>query len=116
MRISDWSSDVCSSDLDCIMANRDKRVVPGTGIEPVRSKIEGFSYHFGFRRQHVCCSWSGARLHHSLTTVGARRLLSTPSQSCKTGLGSALARMSKHPGLSPNLTGDRKSTRLNSSH
>src|SRR3546814_5137287 len=87
--------------MDCIMANRDKRVVPGTGIEPVRSKIEGFSYHFGFRRQHVCCSWSGARLHHSLTTVGARRLLSTPSQSCKTGLGSALARMSKHPGLSP---------------
>lgn len=25
-------------------------------------------------------SWSGARLHHSLAAVGARRLLSTPSQ------------------------------------
>ena len=26
------------------------------------------------------CSWAGARLHHSLAAVGARRLLSTPSQ------------------------------------
>ena len=29
---------------------------------------------------HTRCSWSGARLHHSLAAVGARRLLSTPSQ------------------------------------
>ena len=43
-------------------------------------EVEGFSYHFGFRRQRMRCSWSGARLHHSLAAVGARRLLSTPSQ------------------------------------
>lgn len=41
---------------------------------------EGFSYHFDFRRQRMRCSWSGARLHHSLAAVGARRLLSTPSR------------------------------------
>jgi len=39
------------------------------------------------------CSWSGARLHHSLAAVGARRLLSTPSREpFDSGLGSALAR------------------------
>ncbi len=37
-------------------------------------------------------SWSGARLHHSLAAVGARRLLSTPSRGVSPGLGSALAR------------------------
>ena len=57
-------------------------------------KVEGFSYHFGFRRQRERCSWSGARLHHSLSTLGARRLLSTPSlESFDPGLGSVLARM-----------------------
>jgi len=57
-------------------------------------EVEGFSYHFGFRRQRERCSWSGARLHHSLAAVGARRLLSTPSlESFDPGLGSVLARM-----------------------
>ncbi|MNV17684.1 hypothetical protein D3C71_1084800 [compost metagenome] len=37
-------------------------------------------------------SWSGARLHHSLAALGARRLLSTPSPVFQPGLGSALAR------------------------
>jgi len=26
-------------------------MVPETGLEPVQLKAEGFSYHFGFRRQ-----------------------------------------------------------------
>ena len=57
-------------------------------------EVEGFSYHFGFRRQRERCSWSGARLHRSLAAVGARRLLSTPSlEPCDSGLGSVLARM-----------------------
>ena len=44
-------------------------------------EVEGFSCHFGFRRQRASCrcSWSGARLHPGPATVGARRLLSTPS-------------------------------------
>ena len=52
------------------------------------------------------CSWSGARLHHSLAAVGARRLLSTPSREpFDPGLGSALARTLARSGLSPKLTG-----------
>lgn len=65
---------------------------------------EGFSSHFGFRRQRWRCSWAGARLHHSLAAVGARRLLSTPSQPCGwawLGVGSD----AMHPGRSPTLTG-----------
>lgn len=65
---------------------------------------EGFSSHFGFRRQRGRCSWSGARLHHSLAAVGARRLLSTPSRPCGRawlGVGSD----TRDPGRSPTLTG-----------
>lgn len=42
---------------------------------------EGFSYHFDFRRlaANAVRLWSGARLHHSFSALGARRLLSTPS-------------------------------------
>ena len=42
----------------------------------------GFSSHFGFRRiaPSGAISWSGARLRRSLATLGARRLLSTPSR------------------------------------
>jgi hypothetical protein len=69
-------------------------------------EVEGFSYHFDFRRQRMRCSWSGARLHHSLATLGARRLLSTPShEPFDSGFGSALARTLARPGRSPNLTG-----------
>ena len=69
-------------------------------------EVEGFSYHFDFRRQRRRCSWSGARLHHSLAAVGARRLLSTPShEAFDSGLGSALARTLARSGRSPNLTG-----------
>lgn len=66
---------------------------------------EGFSYHFDFSRHTADteCLWSGARLHHSLVALGARRLLSTPSQTL--GLGSALARLQQQSGRSPNLTG-----------
>src|SRR5690625_4340131 len=32
------------------------------------------------------CSWSAARLHRSLAALGARRLLSTPSRRCMSGL------------------------------
>ncbi len=50
-------------------------------------------------------SWAGARLHHSLSAVGARRLLSTPSEEpfgsrAWLGISSDL-----RPGPSPSLTG-----------
>ena len=50
-------------------------------------------------------SWAGARLHHSLSALGARRLLSTPSEEpfgsrAWLGISSDL-----RPGPSPSLTG-----------
>ena len=50
-------------------------------------------------------SWAGARLHHSLSALGARRLLSTPSKEpfgsrAWLGISSDL-----RPGPSPSLTG-----------
>jgi len=50
-------------------------------------------------------SWAGARLHHSLSALGARRLLSTPSEKpfgfrAWLGISSDL-----RPGPSPSLTG-----------
>ena len=67
----------------------------------------GFSSHFGFRRRPARAgrSWSGARLHHSLSAVGARRLLSTPSlepfgSRAWLGISSNL-----RSGPSPSLTG-----------
>ncbi len=77
--------ETCRTDLSA-----KKRATPartGAALDGARGRNrtgtpfgEGFSYHFGFRRQRMRCSWSGARLHHSLAAVGARRLLSTPSQ------------------------------------
>ena len=50
-------------------------------------------------------SWAGARLHHSLSALGARRLLSTPSEkpfSFRAWLGIS---SDLRPGPSPSLTG-----------
>jgi hypothetical protein len=70
-------------------------------------EVEGFSCHFGFRRQRGRCSWSGARLHPSLD--GRRcppsALYTFPQRLSASGLGSALARTLAHPGRSPTLTG-----------
>jgi len=68
-------------------------VVPETGIEPVRPCGRGIFLPLRLSPPaRERCSWSGARLHHSLAALGARRLLSTPSRFFQTGLGSALAR------------------------
>ncbi|MNF96417.1 hypothetical protein D3C84_792080 [compost metagenome] len=82
------------------------KLVPEAGIEPARLSAGDFlpTSAFAAALRIAGRSWAGARLHHSLAAVGARRLLSTPSQA-GLGLGSALARIPKHPGLSPNLTG-----------
>src|SRR6478609_11905484 len=67
-------------------------MVPETGIEPVRPRSRGIFLPLRLSPPAQGCSWSGARLHHSLAAVGARRLLSTPSPIFQSGLGSALAR------------------------
>jgi|GEM_PF-2936312 len=57
-------------------------MVPEAGIEPARLAARDFlaTSAFAATLRNAGCSWSGARLHHSLAAVGARRLLSTPSR------------------------------------
>ncbi|MNS52895.1 hypothetical protein D3C72_856310 [compost metagenome] len=86
-----WSSGQAQSPGLCKL--RAQQVVPETGIEPVRPCGRGIFLPLRLSPPaRVRCSWSGARLHHSLAAVGARRLLSTPSPVFQSGLGSALAR------------------------
>lgn len=47
------------------MVTRSSWVCPEPGSNRHGVASEGFSYHFGFRRQCRHCSWSGARLHPS---------------------------------------------------
>ena len=63
-------------------------MVPEAGIEPARLSARDFltTSTFAAALLNAGRSWSGARLHHSLAAVGARRLLSTPSQSWNLGL------------------------------
>lgn len=69
-------------------------LVPEAGIEPAHLSARDFltTSTFAATLLTAGCSWSGARLHHSLAAVGARRLLSTPSQTFAwawLGVGSA---------------------------
>jgi len=81
-------------------------VVPGAGIEPARLAAGDFLTTSAFAATvSTQCSWSGARLHHSLAALGARRLLSTPSEAlygAKAWLGIS---SDLRPGPSPSLTG-----------
>ena len=56
-------------------------MVPEVGLEPTSLAAEDFlpTSAFAAVPHRAGRSWSGARLHHSLAAVGARRLLSTPS-------------------------------------
>jgi hypothetical protein len=81
--------------------------VPEVGLEPTSLAAEDFLTTSAFAAvlHEAGRSWSGARLHHSLSTVGARRLLSTPSLGpfdprAWLGISSDL-----RPGPSPSLTG-----------
>jgi hypothetical protein len=56
-----------------------EEVVPEAGIEPARPRSRGIFMPLRLSPPAWSCSWSGARLHHSLAATGARRLLSTPS-------------------------------------
>src|SRR3546814_4066576 len=114
MRISDWSSDVCSSDLQqrrldlrqhaLIKAVRGKRPVIG-GEQPRKIKLHGLAERAGRLAQTllVLDAFQQPLLHGA----GGYRLLAAEG-------GKATHQIFEFPDIA--RPGDRKSTRLNSSH
>ena len=68
-------------------------VVPETGIEPVRPRGRGIFLPLRLSPPaQACCSWSGARLHHSLAGLRCPPSALYTFPGWPPGLGSALAR------------------------
>src|SRR3546814_4379716 len=102
MRISDWSSDVCSSDLARAVAELWRCPLLGGAALPMKSRV---------RELREALGWSQATLAEQLgvsrQTVNA---IETGKYDPSLPLAFRLARLFKQP------IEDRKSTRLNSSH
>src|SRR3546814_5725279 len=113
MRISDWSSDVCSSDLNPVTARIDPSAcpnpfwLPGGLPQTIYGATAAHHHHIAFVRERVNTpdgdfldlDWIGPGLSASKTASGAR---------VRPDL--RLARTAARRWI------DRKSTRLNSSH
>src|SRR3546814_9126285 len=117
MRISDWSSDVCSSDLSPEQPNRAERLI-NVRIRPVpvdRTLLEGCA-HSGDGRfgQWVCGNYTASPLAFR-AREGRPAALHDPRDRPAAFASLALAPIDA-PVLGAIAQVDRKSTRLNSSH
>src|SRR3546814_9676707 len=129
MRISDWSSDVCSSDLPCCdepsPRTRPRRVpLP---IERLRKDSEPDGGGRGQRADEnedrpelVGLELiTRAGVEHEVTQAREEMLEKSPAQPDQHDLAQYVGNLVQRPGLGAGIvphTGDRKSTRLNSSH
>src|SRR3546814_10324316 len=123
MRISDWSSDVCSSDLHLLRRGA-RAVLPGhrsgevaavggkTNVVRFAQPCPKMTHHV---EQHFVTIADQQRFH--LVSSAARAAMSAPG-----GTSSAAAQPirsgsydSRNPKVAASMSGDRKSTRLNSS-
>src|SRR3546814_4608250 len=98
MRISDWSSDVCSSDLGIITARQ--YILPPSAVVEIPAHRVRHTFFEGQR-------WFPAQLFLNLGRIN--------------GIAMVMARAVSHKGDLFSIgfsvgAGDRKSTRLNSSH
>src|SRR3546814_2047847 len=114
MRISDWSSDVCSSDLDALQRSLSLLALPQLSLTFANAVLLTALVagdYFGARAAHV----TPRRLS---ITSGLANLLLTPLGALPMchGAGGLAAhhRFGARSGTAPLV--DRKSTRLNSSH
>src|SRR3546814_3269952 len=116
MRISDWSSDVCSSDLD--RREQAPRDVPFNVLALPRRRVD--------RRLHLCLSDGSAAVSHDTHHAsGGHHEIEMPHASMRDYvIGFILSviltaipfwLVMTMP-LRAGATGDRQSTRLNSSH
>src|SRR3546814_8655004 len=106
MRISDWSSDVCSSDLNDIRGESCFVIGPARHLALCRSMLP----------EHAADPSLGHRHHHSDvidTAPSARGAQKFPrAASCNISLSSVRSEIARRS----RTFSDRKSTRLNSSH
>jgi hypothetical protein len=103
LRPSRWGTPAQAPSDAIVLPAASVSMVPGAGLEPARPCGQGI---FGPLRLSPPPkgSWSGARLHRSLATLGARRLLSTPSPVADRGLARCQLELCSS-GPSPSLTG-----------
>src|SRR3546814_4248888 len=103
MRISDWSSDVCSSDLHLAIA-----AFRATGLQPIEHIGDQVADLAELRHAEAACGACG-RADADAARLGGRQRIEGNAV-----LVAGDARMLQR--LVGRLAGDRKSTRLNSSH
>src|SRR3546814_5078204 len=111
MRISDWSSDVCSSDLEAEVAEEGRRVVTGRVLPDRRVDADGEGDDVGEQRGRQ--RQDGGEPEAVADDVGYRQLELE-------GIAEVALQQAEQPQpvlLDHRLVeADRKSTRLNSSH
>src|SRR3546814_2450362 len=117
MRISDWSSDVCSSDLERADSRqrRDQRTSHRDTEEQARGEdqiqIVEYSAHAACKRE--CCA--GKQQHRAIAET-----IDQPSDDGRTEsegeANHSAHQLAEENGIGIIGKGDRKSTRLNSSH
>src|SRR3546814_10192628 len=100
MRISDWSSDVCSSDLSRIGAGADAIYQVGGAVGEI----------LGLRIVHAA---GNAALEHMVQKIGLGRAVGAAVDDA---IHLSLLKEPPHRLTIVARRGDRKSTRLNSSH
>src|SRR3546814_5510268 len=110
MRISDWSSDVCSSDLlDGFQDDVRPELKPLASYDPELAKIEKLVPGEG-------ALWARVEAYLEGFTIPKDRLQKTFDAAIARCRGRSMAHIPMPEGESFRLELDRKSTRLNSSH
>src|SRR3546814_3024831 len=119
MRISDWSSDVCSSDLNVLLERpittyqTNAYGFDDTAFLDVNTLLTLAALRYS-QRARIAQKFPRHKLASDGTKAGAGQAIVTPSV-IRAELV-ALAREWEDAGWVENMDGDRKSTRLNSSH
>src|SRR3546814_10385541 len=122
MRISDWSSDVCSSDLlfRTAVQHPAKQGEEAMTTENAQLPEGGFPL-----APHIVCAGAADAIAFYKEAFGATEMVRIPGPDGRLMHGAVLINgamvmlvdeMPEHGTLSPKKLGDRKSTRLNSSH
>src|SRR3546814_4405361 len=64
-RISDWSSDVCSSDLASLTRSGDSRIKPLAGKHPLVTQVDNHKHQGGFPALHLMTGHNVSQLNRS---------------------------------------------------